>query len=173
MKKTLFLLLFTSLLFSGEYLLKKGEKLLFGFKTKSGKVVSIVLGPKKSYLLYRFGKKNRVEFEYPKDRNNSFTKFSYYHYMRPSLGGTNAGEDLSHFYFSNNGYTYDIYEEYFDEESSHNLGIIVCKGKKRVAKIKGKVKSKKGSLLNIEDLIDDGLPINKSEDLDLPDGCFE
>ncbi len=173
MKKTLFLLLFTSLLFSGEYLLKKGEKLLFGFKTKSGKVVSIVLGPKKSYLLYRFGKKNRVEFEYPKDRNNSFTKFSYYHYMRPSLGKTNAGEDLSHLYFSNKGYTYDIYEEYFDEESSHNLGIIVCKGKKRVAKIKGKVKSKKGSLLNIEDLIDDGLPINKSEDLDLPDGCFE
>ncbi len=165
-------ILFTISLLHGNYLLQKGEKLLFGFQTKSGKIVSIVLGPKKSYLLYRFGKKH-IEFEYPKDKNNSFSKFSYYHYMRPSLGGTNAGEDVSHLYFSNNGYTYDIYEEYYDEEKSRNLGIIVCKGKKRVAKIKGKAKSKKGSLLNIEDLIDDGLPINKSEDLDLPDGCFE
>jgi len=28
-------------------------------------------------------------------------------------------------------------------------------------------------LLNIEDLIDDGLPVKQSEDLDLPDGCFD
>lgn len=69
--------------------------------------------------------------------------------MRPSVVRTNANEDLSHLYFSNKGYIYDIYEEYYDEDNSYNLGIIVCKGKKRVAKIKGKVKREACLILKI------------------------
>ena len=165
MAKLLYMfLLLTSFIFGGTFLLKPQEKLIFGFKSKSGKVVTIALGPKKSYLVYRFGKKNRVEFEYPKDKKNSFSKFSYYHYMRPSLGNTNAGLDISDLSFTNKGYTYTVYDEYSDEDG-HSIGVKVFKGEKEIANIKGLVKSKKGTLLTIEDLIEnDGLPIKYKED---------
>ena len=169
MKKLVVLVLFSSLLFSSEYLLKKGEKLLFGFKTKSGKIVILALGAKKSYLVYRFGKKNRVEFEYPKDKNNSFSKFTYYHYMRPSLGGTNAGLDLNDLHFSNKGYIYNLYDEYSDEDKSNHIGIKIFKNGKKIADIKALSKSKKGTLLNIDDLIFEGIPIKQEEDLNLPE----
>jgi len=155
-------ILFTITLLHGNYLLQKGEKLLFGFKTKSGKLVTIALGPKKSYLVYRFGKKGHIEFEYPKDKKNAFPKFIYSHISRGG-GVMNAGIDLSYLRFKNKGYLYVIYDEYSALDNQEDIGIKVIKKEKVLANIKGVLKSKKGSLLNFDDLIENGVPIKKDE----------
>ncbi|WP_457602927.1 hypothetical protein [Nitratifractor sp.] len=161
MKKIIFSLLLSVSLFAGDYLLQKGETPLFAFKTKSGKVVSLALGAHNGSLIYRFGKKGHVEFVYPSDPKNSFSKFTYSHYLRG--GPMNAGVDLNFLRFVNKGYLYVLYDEFSAEDQSRSVGVKVIKEGKTLSDIQGIPASAKGTLLKMEDLIDEGVPIKKDE----------
>ncbi len=163
MKKLAFTLLLSFPLFAGDYLLQKGETLLFAFKTKSGKIVSMAMGAHKRYLIYRFGKKGHIEFIYPPDRKDSFSKFTYSHYLRG--GPMNAGVDLNFLRFVNKGYLYVLYDEFSAEDHSRAVGVKVIKDETPLVDIKGIPGTAKGRLLKIEDLIDAGIPINKDDRL--------
>ncbi len=159
MKRVVIMALLTNLLF-GDYLLSKGEKLLFGFRCKNNKILSIALGANNSYMIYRFGREGHIEMIYPKDKKNSFSHFSFYHYFRPAFANNeNEGMDLSYLKFKNNGYLYIVYDEYYANNDSEDIGVKVMKDKKIIVNIKGILKSKRGDLSNIEYLIEDGLPI--------------
>lgn len=163
MKKLLSFFLLSVLVWGGDCLLKNNEKLVFGFKTKKGKMVCVALGPKKSYLVYRFGTKKHIEFVYPKDKKDSFSKFTYSSYSRGG-GVENMAMDLKYLRFKNKGYLYVIYDEYYSENNQEYIGIRVIKKGKTLADIEGLIKSKKGSLYTIEELIDDGFEIKQDEE---------
>jgi len=133
--------------------LKKGEKLLYGFKTQKGKILSITIGANNSYIVYRYGKKDKVELEYPKKDKKSFSHFTYTSYFRGG-GAQNEGLDLQYLKFSKGNYSYTIFDEYSAAEDSRDIGIKVFKkGKKKaLIIIKGDLNTIKGSLSNAENL---------------------
>ena len=63
------------------------------------------------YLIYRFGTKDKIEFEFPDKNESSWTKFKYSYYSRGG-GKRNAAQDLIHISFINNGYKYFLYDTY-------------------------------------------------------------
>ncbi len=140
---------------SGKYL-KSNETILFSFKTKSGKTMMLALDKDQKYIVYRFGTAKHIEFEYPKDTVNSFSKFKRFHYIR--YGGVpNAGTEINQNEFTNNGFIYDIHEQFFavEEGERSEIGINIRDTGNKIYKktvIEGLVKTQKGTLLGLEDL---------------------
>ena len=71
-------------------LCKKEEKVIFNCTIKSSrKIVSVCssldLDKPDSYMMYRFGKPEKVELEFPDSKINSFEKFYYSVYIRPKV----------------------------------------------------------------------------------------
>jgi hypothetical protein len=88
------------------------ENLIFSFHTeKSGKTVSLCISKDERYIVYRFGTKDNVELEFPQDRETSWDQFTYSHYLRGG-GADNAGLELDSLKFENDGYGYEVYQEY-------------------------------------------------------------
>jgi len=162
MKKLLLFALLSVSLFSGDDLLQQGETLLFSFRTKSKKIVSLALGPQEKYLVYRFGRKGHIEFVYPQDKKNSFSKFTYSYYLRGG-GAMNAGLDLNFLRFSNQGYLYVVYDEFSSEDHSRAVGVKVIKDGKTLVDIQGIPETAKETLVNIRDLISEGITIKEDE----------
>lgn len=130
-------------------LIKKGESEIFRFKTNGGKTALICKGENESYLVYRFGTNSNVELQYPAELNElSWQLFTYSYYFRGG-GKENAGLDLNYLTFTNNGYTYKIYQEYSAEDNSENAGIIVTDNDMKETDIKAVKKSVKGSLIDL------------------------
>lgn len=65
-------------------LCKADEELLFGFPiTGSKKRLAVCIGgANQEYIIYRFGTKDKVEFEFPEDQTDSWNKFVYSYYLR-------------------------------------------------------------------------------------------
>jgi hypothetical protein len=61
------------------------------------------------YLQYRFGVPGKVELEFPAKRTESQRVFKYSHYFRALVDSTEIS-------FSQNGYTYTVFDEYNGEE---------------------------------------------------------
>ena len=102
MKKILIIiLLIASIRSFGQSLLLSNEETIFSFKTKSGKTVLIAKDRKNAYIVYRYGKDNKIELDYPKDKKESWNKFTYFYYFRGG-GKANAGLDLDRIAFVNN-----------------------------------------------------------------------
>jgi hypothetical protein len=127
-----------------------GEKDVLSFQTEKGKRMVICIGVAEAesrYLVYRFGKRDAVEFEYPAGREHSFDKFVYSYYLRGG-GPGNEGLDLNYLTFENEGTKYTIYQEYYAESGETSAGIrVLPKGKTREVDIKAKAETIKGSLL--------------------------
>ena len=92
----------------------KGERVIFSCPVKRpAKIVSLCaskdLTSETGYLQYRFGLPDKIELEYPKDRTGTQAKFQYSHYFRAQV-------DLTEISFTNNGYQYQITDDYNGEE---------------------------------------------------------
>lgn len=131
----------------------EGEKVVFGFQVAdSKKIVSICMADDESYLVYRFGTMDNIELEFPEDRENSFSYFTYSYYLRGG-GIENAGLDLNSFKFSNGGYQYQVYDDYEAETGIKAVGIRVTDEKTgKETDITGDSNSVIGSMLPFRDM---------------------
>ncbi len=121
-----------------------------------------------------FGTKDKIELEYPSVKDaSSFDKFRYSSYFRPKQEDVD-GLNLNHVSFVNGNTKYIIYNNHFEyskrkNESTCGIGIIdLSTGEK--FEIKGKVKSKKGSLglFSYNDLLEKGEEIFDSPFIGYP-----
>lgn len=92
----------------------RDERIIFSCPVKKpAKIVSLCasknLTADQGYLQYRFGLPGKVELEFPKERTGTQQKFQYTHYFRAQV-------DLTEISFSNNGYEYQITDDYNGEE---------------------------------------------------------
>lgn len=130
-------------------LINKGETEIFRFKTNSDKTAVICKGENDAYLVYRFGTSGKIELQYPDELNESSWKlFTYSYYFRGG-GKENAGLDLNYLTFTNNSYTYKLYQEYSAEDDSEAAGIIVTDNNSKETDIKAVKNSVKGSLIDL------------------------
>ncbi len=149
MKKLILFLILVIYVPAFAQLVEKGETEIFRFKTNGGKTAVICKGENESYLIYRFGTNSNVELQYPAELNeSSWQLFTYSYYYRGG-GKENAGLDLNYLTFTNNGYTYKLYQEYSAEDNSENAGIIVTDKDMKETDIKAVKKSVKGSLIDL------------------------
>jgi hypothetical protein len=92
----------------------RDERIIFSCPVrKPAKIVSLCaskdLASDKGYLQYRFGLPGKVELEFPKERTGTQQQFQYTHYFRAQV-------DLTEISFKNNGYEYQITDDYNGEE---------------------------------------------------------
>lgn len=90
------------------------ERVIFSCPVKRpAKIVSLCasrnLSNDTGYLQYRFGLPEKIELEYPKDRTGTQSKFQYSHYFRAQV-------DLTEISFTNEGFEYQITDDYNGEE---------------------------------------------------------
>ncbi|MFT3702630.1 MAG: hypothetical protein QM802_09680 [Agriterribacter sp.] len=81
------------------------EEVIFSFNTQSGKKVTLNRDKANGYIIYRFGTKDNIEFEFPAKSKDSWTKFTYSFYLRGG-GPQNEGLDLNYIYFTNKEFKY-------------------------------------------------------------------
>jgi hypothetical protein len=139
-------LLFFSLSTHAQNYLLKNETVIFSFDTQSGKHVVLAKDKGNSYIVYRFGTTDSVEFEYPEKSKDSWKKFKYSYYLRGG-GAQNDGMDLNYLYFTNNGYKYSIYDTYHAADNKSAIGISVTNLKtNKTVDIKGVKSTRKGTM---------------------------
>ena len=95
-------------------LCEKGERVIFSCPVRRpAKIVSLCasknLTSETGYLQYRFGLPGKIELEFPKERTGTQQKFQYTHYFRAQF-------DLTEISFTNDGYQYEITDDYNGEE---------------------------------------------------------
>jgi hypothetical protein len=129
----------------------QNEEVIFSFTTKSGKTVTLNKDKENSYIIYRFGTKDKVELEFSEKSASSWQQFQYSFYLRG--GGTqNEGMDLNYVYFTNNGFKYIIYDTYYAVGKKQAIGIkIINLSTNKVTNIKGDLKTRKGTMVNFRD----------------------
>lgn len=163
MKQAAFLLLLiTQHAFGQTDLLKTGENLVFGFKTKNNKQVLIARSSDNAYLVYRYGNARKIELEYPgKKDTSSWADFSYSYWLRGG-GKMNEGIDLNYLYFTIGEYKYIVYDTYFAVDDKYDVGVKVINMKNgKDIIIEGNVNSQKGSL----NVFRDSLTVSKGDEL--------
>ncbi len=144
------LLCFTTTCFGQNFTLPN-EELIFSFTTQSGKEVILNKDKRNNYIIYRFGTKDKVEFEFPGKSKSSWTEFKYSFYLRGG-GRKNEGMDLNYIYFTNKGFEYVIYDKYFAVGNKQDIGIKIINLKtKKTTNIKGNRKTRKGTLVDFRD----------------------
>lgn len=141
-------------------LINQNEQVLFSFKVeKSEKIATIAIDPGDSeyidYIVYRFGTKDKIELEFPADKENSWEKFTFSHFTRPSQADT-YGLDSNYFTFTNGDYTYTIYEEHYlgneTTDETYKVGIKIKNNlNNKEFDIKGDPHSIVGSLMDLRD----------------------
>ncbi len=134
----------------------KNEQLVYQLKMKNGKQLSVCIDKNENYIVYRYGSKNKIELEYPKEKNlSSFDMFEYSEYKRG--GGTqNSAMELTYLAFTNNGIKYVIYDTYFSEVDKLEAGIKVKESETNITDLKGLTKSRKGNLSDLKDKVKEG-----------------
>jgi len=131
-------------LFSQQLLLPH-EETVFSFTLKNGKRMMLAKEKKNGYLVYRFGKDNNIDFEFPDRDSLSFKKFCYNFYFRGG-GKENAGIDIDNLFFDNAGHHYTIYSVYSAEDESQLSGIIILDKNNKQTKLKAVKGTEVGSL---------------------------
>jgi len=122
------------------------ETLIFSFKTDKDKIVTLAKDKNNKYIIYRFGTEDNIEFEFPDKSEKSWKKFKYSHYSRGG-GKQNLAENLSGVSFINKDFQYRLYDSYYSESNEYEIGILILNLKtQKTTNIKGKLKSKKGTL---------------------------
>ncbi len=150
LKNINFLILFvflaiSSLTFGQKYLLPN-EVIIYSFETQNGKKVMLAKDKNEKYIVYRYGTKNKIEFEFPEKTKESWLKFSFSFYSRGG-GIQNEGMELNQISFTNNDYKYFIFDSYYSVENEKSIGVKILNLKnKKITVIKGKNNSKKGKL---------------------------
>ena len=135
------------------------EKVIFSFKTTSSKTISICAAKDESYLVYRFGTKNKVELEFPESKAGSWEKFTFYH--QRGDGGTMEDYGVNwygeYLFFINGASRYEIYNvQTYNRsgETEEKVGITVTHiTSKKDTVIKGVPGSRKGDLSVLRDKV--------------------
>ena len=124
---TLIILVSTNFAFAQEYILPN-ETLIYSFETQNGKKLVLAKEKNDKYIVYRFGTKDKIEFEFPEKTKESWEKFKYSFYLR---GGEiqNEGMDLNYVKFINRDYQYVIYDTYYAAENKTSIGIKITNQK--------------------------------------------
>ena len=127
------------------------EKIIFSFETvKSGKILSISISDVNDYIVYRYGEKNSIELEYPKNKKDSWKKFIYTDYYRGG-GEKNEALNLNYLSFDNGNYTYTVYDEY--TSSSRSVGVKVIDNlQNKTYTIEGDFQNVIGSLMLLDEI---------------------
>ncbi|KPE49559.1 hypothetical protein [Chryseobacterium indologenes] len=149
MKYLILFTLFPAVLWA-QYL-RPNEEIIYSFETGNGKKMTLVKDKQDEYIQYRFGSKNKIEMEFPPERNKeSWKRFRYNSYYRGG-GKQNAGMELNYLLFTNNGYSYKLYRTYQAEDESFSAGIIITDTKGKETDIESSYKTVKGCLCSLED----------------------
>lgn len=142
---TLIIFFIAKICFAQNYILPN-EKLLFSFKTKNQKKMVLVKDENNKYIIYRFGTSKKIELEYPEKNKDSWSKFTFFHYMRGG-GIQNSGMELESLFFKIENYDYVIYKDYYAEGEVLETGILITNlDTKKEINSKGKFNSIKGKL---------------------------
>ncbi len=142
-------LIFTSTVSAQTNYVLANEVVLYSFKTDKGKIVTINKDNK--YIVYRFGTKNKIEFQYPNTLDNNWKDFTYSYYLRGG-GQSNEGMELNYLYFTNADFQYVIYDTYYSHTGKTNIGIKIINIKtSKVTNIVGVYKTRKGNLTQFRD----------------------
>lgn len=131
----------------------ENEVLLFSFKLGDvPKTLSVCVSKTQpDYIIYRFGTRDKIEFEFPVNKTDSWSKFTYSYYLRGG-GAENAGMDMNYLMFENDEYEYKVYEEFIAEDNVTNVGVkITDKSTKKEMDIKGLSNSIQGSLVSLRE----------------------
>ncbi|MBO8173346.1 MAG: hypothetical protein H0Z33_15865 [Bacillaceae bacterium] len=130
------------------------EKVLLSFKlADTPKTLSVCISKTQpDYIVYRFGTKDKIELEFPENKVDSWSKFTYSYYLRGG-GQGNEGMDLNYLTFENGRYEYQIYEEYIARDNMTYAGIKITdkQATNKVTEIKGLSHSVEGSLIILRD----------------------
>ena len=135
----------------GQHYLLPNEVIIFSFATQNGKQVSLNRDKENKYIIYRFGTKDKIEFEFPDKSKSSWSNFTYSFLLRG--GGTqNEGLDLNYLYFTNKGFKYVIYDTYFSVGQIKKVGIKIIDLKTgKTVNIKGTNNTRRGTLVDFRD----------------------
>lgn len=125
----------------------KNENLIFSFQTKNAKILTVCIDKDEKYIVYRFGTSEKIEMEYPENKDkSSFGKFEYSGWERHG-GVQNEGMRLDYLTFSVNNFKYIIYDTYFAVGDKSNIGIkVVNTETNQTTNIKGIYETQKGTL---------------------------
>ena len=150
-KVILFILLILPAISFSQTFTLPNEEVIFSFNTKSGKTVSLNKDKENKYIIYRFGTKQKIEFEFPTKTKESWKAFKYSYYMRG--GGTdNEGMDLNYISFTNNEFTYALYDCYYAAGNKQTIGIkLINNTTKKITNIVGDKKTQKGTMVDFRD----------------------
>ncbi len=103
------------------------------------------------YIVYRYGTKDSVEFEYPGKTRSSLSKFKYGFYLRGG-GVQNEGEDRNYIYFTNKNIRYTIYDTYYSIGSKSFIGIkVLDPASGKSIDIQGDYRTKQGTLIDFRE----------------------
>jgi hypothetical protein len=136
-----------------ENLCTESEETLFSFKlADSSKTLSVCVSKEQQdYIVYRLGSKDKIELEFPKNKADSWSKFTYSYYLRGG-GAENEGMDLNYLSFEDDGYEYEIYQEFTAKDNMTSVGIkITDKATNKITDIKGLNNTVEGSLINLRE----------------------
>jgi hypothetical protein len=94
------------------------EKVVFSCSTTAGKLISVC--SKGESVQYRFGRRGKVELEYPKAEDFKPQSFEYFHYFRPN-------EDRVSLSFDTGDAEYSIYSNSEGASTSAELSVKIKK----------------------------------------------
>jgi hypothetical protein len=96
------------------------EDILISFKMKnSAKALSVCIEKNDEYLVYRYGKKDNVEFEFPSDVSVSYDKFTF----RENWTSIFRGYYLE---FTNQDYKYTVYQKLTLDDNRSKVESVEC-----------------------------------------------
>ncbi len=149
-KHFLFALLLVFSAATAQQFLRPNEEIVYTFQTKNGKTMLLAKDKKDGYLVYRFGKKDKIEMEFGGKDKQSWKQFRYSFYFRGG-GKANSGLDLDNLWFVKDGFEYLVYFRYSagddENKASTDFGIRVTDLKtQKSVEIPGKENTDKGSL---------------------------
>jgi hypothetical protein len=135
----------------GQHYLLPNEIIVYSFNMANGKKMVLAKDSTNKYIVYRFGTKDKIEFEFPEKNKASWDKFTYCFYLRAG-GKENEGMDLNYVYFINNKSRYIIYNTYHAANEKPECGIMVIDTTtKKKVDIKGNINTAKGTLIDFRD----------------------
>lgn len=99
--------------FSVDYLCADNENILIGFKIEnSSKILSVCIAKDESYIVYRFGTQDNIEFEFPENKTDSWDKFT-------ASYGLQRITNMYFLEFINNEYRYVVYHHLWLDDYDH------------------------------------------------------
>jgi hypothetical protein len=121
----------------------QSERIIFSCSVKrSGKIVSLCASTDvtktSGYVQYRFGLPDKIELEFPAEKERSQEKFEYIHYFRAQVDETQIS-------FTSGGYNYSVFDEYNGEfkpaVSSQGVRVEAPGGKESSLECQGKART--------------------------------